>query len=76
MGVPYISLVFVSMASLQAVAAFTLSLLMQHVPRTLVIGKSFTFFANKMNTRNISSHWICVPRLSHSGASSLEASRR
>lgn len=41
LGVPYVSLVFVSMAILQAIAGFTLNLLMQHVPRTLVIGKNF-----------------------------------
>ncbi|KAK6636518.1 hypothetical protein RUM43_010180 [Polyplax serrata] len=37
LGIPNISLVFLSMGLLQSVAAFTLSLLLQNVPRYLVI---------------------------------------
>lgn len=42
-GVPNITLVFLSMGLLQSVAAFTLSLLLQNVPRYLVIATGFIF---------------------------------
>ncbi|KAK6640650.1 hypothetical protein RUM44_012347 [Polyplax serrata] len=43
LGIPNISLVFLSMGLLQSVAAFTLSLLLQNVPRYLVIATGFIF---------------------------------
>ncbi|KAL0266512.1 UNVERIFIED_CONTAM: hypothetical protein PYX00_009026 [Menopon gallinae] len=43
LGVPNVSLVFLSMGLLQSIAAFTLSLLMQNVPRYLVIATGFIF---------------------------------
>lgn len=49
LGVPNISLVFLSMGLLQSIAAFTLSLLLQNVPRYLVIGEKIfnsNFYSN------------------------------
>lgn len=43
LGVTYISLVFLSLGLLQSVAAFTLSLLVQHIRRHIIIAVGFIF---------------------------------
>jgi hypothetical protein len=39
LGLPNISLVFLSMGALQSLAAFTLSMMLRHIQRCVVIGK-------------------------------------
>jgi len=42
LGLPNVSLVFLSLGALQSVAAFTLSMMLRHVQRFVVIGKHCT----------------------------------
>lgn len=39
LGLPNVSLVFLSLGALQSLAAFTLSMMLRHVQRYVVIGK-------------------------------------
>ncbi|KAJ9576175.1 hypothetical protein L9F63_006997 [Diploptera punctata] len=45
LGVPNVSLVFLSMGSLQSLAAFTLSMMLRHIRRCIVIAVGFVFHA-------------------------------
>ncbi|XP_069671527.1 protein unc-93 homolog A isoform X1 [Periplaneta americana] len=45
LGVPNVSLVFLSLGSLQSLAAFTLSMMLRHIRRCIVIAVGFVFHA-------------------------------